>query len=686
MKRSTSLNTGISRKHDRGLTTLSAKYTMRIDSTQHWGIFPRVSSRNNSSQQEVLNRLSHFRVQAKHLSLSFRIAIVVFVLVYALALGGCATPVGVRQLDPKQVQRNLTANILSSDELSSSTKQILNRANLADRFRSDPPGVLAELHKGLPTATEADRLYALAEMSYAYASEKGPKEYFFASAIYAYAFLFPKVGRTDPDRSDPRIRIAMDLYNRSIAEALTTPDRSHVLIKGGTYKIPFGELTVTVNPDEFSWGSFELVDFVQAAELDVRGLRNRYRWPGIGAPLAASMKPIEGVSIPAYAKVAPRIKVPVTAFLRLEDVDEGMKTGTLTANLEIYTPGEATTVNIDGRTVPIEYELSSALAYTLEGSQDYSFELKGLFSGDFSLFKDKARYQDGIFLMGPHQPGRNPVIFVHGTASSPARWAEMFNELINDPALWGQYEYWVFTYNTGNPVVYSAGILADGLRKTVQELDPDGKDPALRKMIVIGHSQGGLLTKLTVIDTGTKLWDAVSNEPLEDLQASPETKEILRRSLFFTPVPSVKRVIFLSTPHWGSFLAGNWIGHLTSKFISLPSRLDDTMKKVAQIHAWRSMKEIPRSTDNMDPRSSFVQIYNSFPIAPGVTAHSIIAVKNPNDPKEKWNDGVVEYKSAHIEPVKSELVVNSGHSSQHHPETIEEVRRILLEHLRESAD
>jgi pimeloyl-ACP methyl ester carboxylesterase len=620
----------------------------------------------------------------------FRIGVFATIVAVLLALGGCATPVGVRQLDPKQVQRNLTSNILSSDELSASTKQILNRADLTERFRSDPSGVLAELHKGLPTASEADRLFALAELSYAYASENGPQEYFFASAIYAYTFLFPTVGRTDPNRSDPRIRIAMDLYNRSLAGALTTSDGSHVLIKGGMYKIPFGELMVTINPDEFKWGSFELVDFVQAAELDVRGLRNRYRWPGIGAPLAASIKPIEGASIPAYTKIPPRMKVPVTAFLRFEDVDEGMKVGTLTGNLELYTTAEATTVTIDGRTVPIEYELSSALAYTLEGSQAYSFELKGLFSGDFSLFKDKARYQDGIFLMGPYRPGHIPVVFVHGTASSPARWAEMFNELVNDPSLWGHYQFWVFTYNTGNPVSYSAGILADGLKKTVQELDPDGKDKALRNMIVIGHSQGGLLTKMTAIDTGTKIWDSFSNVPFEEVQASPETKEILRRSIFFTPVPSVKRVVFLSTPHGGSFVSGGWIGRLTGKFITMPFRLVDTMREVTtqnpELRAVSFLKEVPKSTDNMDPKSRFVQMYNTFPVVPGVTAHSIIAVKNPNDPKKKWNDGVVEYKSAHIEPVKSELIVHSTHSVQDKPEAIEEVRRILLEHLRESAD
>jgi len=47
---------------------------------------------------------------------------------------------------------------------------------------------------------------------------------------------------------------------------------------------------------------------------------------------------------------------------------------------------------------------------------------------------------------------------------------------------------------------------------------------------------------------------------------------------------------------------------------------------------------------------------------------------------EGGNDGVVEYKSAHIDGVESELIVRSGHSTQGTPQTIEEVRRILYEH------
>jgi uncharacterized lipoprotein YajG len=47
---------------------------------------------------------------------------------------GCATPVGVRKLDPKTVQRTLTANVLTNGTVSPFTAQILNRFGLAEEF------------------------------------------------------------------------------------------------------------------------------------------------------------------------------------------------------------------------------------------------------------------------------------------------------------------------------------------------------------------------------------------------------------------------------------------------------------------------------------------------------------------------------------------------------------------------
>ena len=68
------------------------------------------------------------------------------------------------------------------------------------------------------------------------------------------------------------------------------------------------------------------------------------------------------------------------------------------------------------------------------------------------------------------------------------------------------------------------------------------------------------------------------------------------------------------------------------------------------------------------------------PRAPGVAAHSIIAVSGEGPP-EDGSDGVVSYRSAHLDGVASEKIVRSGHSVQSNPDAIEEVRRILLDHL-----
>jgi len=73
-----------------------------------------------------------------------------------------------------------------------------------------------------------------------------------------------------------------------------------------------------------------------------------------------------------------------------------------------------------------------------------------------------------------------------------------------------------------------------------------------------------------------------------------------------------------------------------------------------------------------------------FHVGPLITGHSIIAIDG-NDTPPAGDDGVVKYTSAHVDYVESEFIVRSGHSCQSHPLVIEEVRRILLEHLHHGA-
>jgi pimeloyl-ACP methyl ester carboxylesterase len=259
----------------------------------------------------------------------------------------------------------------------------------------------------------------------------------------------------------------------------------------------------------------------------------------------------------------------------------------------------------------------------------------------------------------------------------------MLNELSNDRLLQERYQFCLFSYDTGNPILYSAMLLRESLAWAVKRLDPDGKDPALREMIVIGHSQGGLITRLAVTDSGSSFWDNLSKKPFEQAKLSEKTRDLVRRAVFVKPVPEVKRVVFISTPHHGSYVAGNPIAHWVARFITFPldvaHAFNDVLRGDDDALAMTSNVQGATAVSNMTPGSRFIKTLSQLPIERGVPSHSIISVDG-DGPLEDGDDGVVEYTSAHVDFTESELVVNSGHSCQDNPHTIGEVRRILLEH------
>jgi Alpha/beta hydrolase family len=602
-----------------------------------------------------------------------------FVSWLVLIASGCATPIGVEYVEPSVAYHSLTANVLSTEGPSSFSARELMNLNLYQLFEEDPQKALAEMHAGLAPEGDEDRLFALAELSFLYAEKSGDRSYYLAAVVYAYAFLLPEKHGTPPKGIDPRLRWAADIYNQALSRAAKSSDEAYAIPMGGKFKLPFGELTVTFNEADLIWAGYRMKDFIPAADIEVRGLRNRYRTPGIGSALAASLEPTEAAARNEYAYIPPRLKIPVTAFLRLDDPRGALKSGKLGGKLEFYTPDSARTIKINGVDVPVEFETTAALALTLEGSPIWDFEIAGFRSGDFTIGDQKRT--EGLFMLQPHRTGRMPVVLVHGTASSPARWAELVNELENDPRFWANYEIWLFMYNTGNPIAYSAMLLRDALTKAVGDLDPKGTDPGLKQMVVIGHSQGGLLTKMTVIDTGMHLWPF--SVPPSELNVSAETRELLSRALIFKPLPFVKSVVFIATPHRGSYQALGWLGRLGSWFVNLPGRFVKLNLELLTLQTkglyMGTIGSIPTSIDNMNPNNLFIRNLAAIPIAPGVVAHSIIAVDS-DEPLKEAGDGVVKYMSAHIDGVASEKIVHSGHSVQGNPEAIQEVKRILIEH------
>ncbi len=600
----------------------------------------------------------------------------------------CATaPVGVRRVSARDVHRALTANVLTAGEPSSASTQILNHRNLFELYEDDPDAAIGFLRADLLATTEQDDLlFALAELEFhrGQRMRRGDaRPHFLASAFYAQAFVVSVSGDEVEIALDPRLRLAADLYNRGLALGLATDDGDYVDITPRRLPMSFGELVLGRDEADLLWGGYQMTNFVPVAELKVRGLRNRYRSPGIGVPLAASLEPVvfEDSERRRAGRISGGVRVAATALVLFRGGLQKFDGEIVGGELRLFTLDDATTAVVGDRVLPLEYEPTAALAFGLAEASPWRFERRGFLSGDFG--KDRER---GLRMLAPYDPARIPVVFVHGTASSPARWAEMVNHLRSDPVILARYQFWIFQYNTGNPIPFSAGLLRQSLIDLVAKIDPDGDDENLRRMVVIGHSQGGLLTKLCVVESGDAFWEGISTAPVEALDLRPETLEIVERSLFFEPLPFVKRVIFIATPHRGSFVADRRLVRFATRFIAMPGDLVDAAGDLFAEDddriLLRGLDDMPSSLDNMTSDNRFGRILAELPISAGVEAHSIIAVLEDRDDLESGDDGVVTVESARLEGVESELIVRSGHSTQLHPLTIGEVRRILRAGLR----
>ena len=600
-------------------------------------------------------------------------------LILLVLAGGCNTPIGTWRTDAEEANKLLTGNVLSTGEISHFSENVVRLRGLSMEEGADEAPLTDELHAAAAQLEfPSDDLFALAELAYRQAAHSHSPQDYLAAAVYAYAYLFPDSPIQEPSPFDPRLRWAADIYNRAITAAFATEDGEVFEPRAGEFALPFGTLSVAFDESQLEWAGRRLIQFAPVADLHIRGIRNRYRIPGIGAPLAAGTK-IETVGQTGF-QVAPRVKISVAAFLRIQEARSGLRDGKVKADLELYPAADGDTVQIGNRQVPLEVEPSATLAYGLSDPDIWNTGLRGFLIGNL-LQASPTR----LVAMEPYVPGRIPVIFVHGTASVAARWAEMVNDLTGDPQIRKHFQFWFFSYESGNPIPYSAMLLRDALADALQKLDPGGADPALRQAVVIGHSQGGLLAKMVAVSSGTAIWDRISPKPIDELSVSEETRKLLRRMLFVEPSPSVRRVIFIATPQRGSYVAGWSIAHFAARLVKLPLDIIASAGELLTLKP-HELRPSPSggelqigSVYGMTPNSPLIQGLSSLPIAPGIPAHSIVAVDG-DGPIESGSDGVVKYESAHIEGVESELVVRSPHSCQAHPQTIAEVRRILLLH------
>jgi pimeloyl-ACP methyl ester carboxylesterase len=595
-------------------------------------------------------------------------------------LAGCSLPIGVSHISSSESYRESTANPLNQAVPSASTRAVLQRYDLVSAATDDPETTIQFLHKTAEVDERRDLLFALAELSYLQGERLQPssypddaaeaQDYFLLSAIYAYLYLLGDGREPPPTAWDPRFREACELYNRALGRGFPAGEDGSLTVGARVRKLPVGELTIAPTTNTLNWNIDQFSRFLPADNYKVHGFTVRNRNPGLGLPLIAVIK--QSPDAPNGGAL------PITAFLKITGGLRELGTGKATATLELYSAYDQAEVTVKGHTVPLQTDSTAPLAYRLNDPKIWNMGMKRFLSG--------GKIDKNLLLIQPYEPGRIPVVFVHGTASSPVWWAEMLNTLRADPVIRKRFQFWFFQYNSSKMIMQSAADLRETLIKTVKELDPQGTDPALQQMVVIGHSQGGILTKALVVAPGDRLWKAISDQNLDELDAGEDVKAMFRRGLFFEPLPFVKRVVFVATPFRGSFRSKDWVRRVVRTLVTIP--VDIVTLNPEMITNFTDKLKLPpsvrsraiTSVDGMSPENPVLQTLVTIPLAPGVTGHSIIAVLPGMDIKT-GNDGVVEYSSAHIDGVESEFIVRSEHSCQGHPATIEEVRRILHEHI-----
>ncbi len=279
-------------------------------------------------------------------------------------------------------------------------------------------------------------------------------------------------------------------------------------------------------------------------------------------------------------------------------------------------------------------------------------------------------------------PSRTPVIFVHGLQETGASWAPMIDSLRDDPCIRQHYQFWFFSYPSGYPYPYAAALFRqdlDGIERAF---------PNHKRIVLIGHSMGGMICRLMITDAGDKIWRDFFSTPPAKTPLASDTRERLEEALVFNHRPDIQRVIFISTPHRGSKLAAGWIGRIGAALVRTPRLFDPVYASVKPLviadPAARPLKRMPNSVDTLEPNDRFVEAVNKLPITPGIPYHSIMGDRGRGDTPNS-SDGIVPYWSSHLAGAQSELIVNSDHGAQYNPQAIREVERILKLNLYRSA-
>jgi hypothetical protein len=564
-------------------------------------------------------------------------------------------------------------------ELSASTVGLLDRLRLPGGWKRDPRAALAALDPLAARDIAARRaaieiaLQAGVRAHAKFLSDRG------ASAFYLYAaeHAFDGVKQGDAAFSAfctkaARYAVARLAGLRGIAEENNVHLSTTVAGPARRYRVSLD----TSAPGSVRLGTFSKVwptdRFVVAAAPVPATVE------GVGTPLVGKVQGLRGAAAAEQFVPDDGLWVPLTATVRF-----GPRAATRQVIFTIYDRRKVETVSNGSRRETLAGDFSTPFAVRtreLNRQNFFTLGILGFLRGD--------RYFDstGLYPVEFPRTDKIPVVFVHGLISDPNDWRFLHNVLLADPVIREHYQFWAFYYPTSMSVPWSAMLLREGLANARRKTNPSGRNPKLGQVVLIGHSMGGLLSRMQIVSSNERFYGSYFTKPLDQLRLTPGDREKMRKVFSFGANADVDEVIFICTPHRGSGLATNWIGKIGRSLARLPLTVLETTTNVLTLNA-DALVATTRlrpgtSIDSLSPNGQFVRALETMEMNPQVRKHSIIGNRGSRGALAKSSDGVVPYWSSHL-PGVPETIIPSGHGSLEQEQCAAKVRDLLLKKLGE---
>ena len=588
----------------------------------------------------------------------------------------------------------------SREGLSFESENFLRGNMEQDDFTKDPQETLHKLNDYYEISDDPKFLRIAADFCNSIAAKEKDEETAIRchlSALYYSCKAFSILLDMDVSSYDFSAFRLMQIYNDS-CHGIFRYLKSHELLANDSFGLsdledrryffeePHYRLSVPVDSIE---------EFIPCSNYIVKALMQKNRQSGLGIPLVGRVVPQQ---FHESLKTPKGMTIPVTLTVELAETNSHnlkVRLNYLDTSLQETVPMELDPMSADNW--PLALDFSTPLACFLNDLPD-----RNLLS--VMLESDSQEDNSGLYLIEPYQPGKIPVVFIHGLMSSPNTWVQMINSLKNDPMIRKRYQFWFYSYSSGVPVLASAGNLRKALLAAREELATTPETRAnFDRMVLVGHSMGGLVTRTLLQDDPHYILEQVTQRTWDELcsELSPEELELAEDYAVLPALPFVHRAVFMAVPHKGSAMAQWSIARLGSRIIHLPQTLldkvpvffemflklseddEEEVKRLRSVGGFgASANRSFTGLNDLDPDSSFIRALGSSRIKEGVIYHSIIGDQERAD-HAGGSDGVVPYSSSHLDGAASEVIVHSGHSVHRSPAAMRELLRILRQHLRE---